>query len=160
NASLPGVDLCVAFVYPHWLQPLELRKPEREACRAAGKPFAVYEYGWDETNFPTRAELRSFLATVEDDPAMAGDAFWALQAHADDHGWMPIPANTADPAAARTEESGQWWALYYPGIQTLVSTAQDMAARAQLIRSHNYRLAGLAVPRHAIPPRPVVTKVA
>jgi hypothetical protein len=41
----------------------------------------------------------------------------------------------------------------------MVTTAPDMAARAQLIRSHNYAMAGSKVPAHAIPPRPTVTSV-
>ncbi len=73
---------------------------------------------------------------------IAGDAFWALQAHNDGHGWMPIPADTTDPATAPILESGQWWALYYTGIETLVNTAQDMAARAQVLRRHNYAMRG------------------
>ncbi|MEP7223461.1 MAG: hypothetical protein ABI783_00700, partial [Actinomycetota bacterium] len=84
---------------------------------------------------------------------------WALQAHNDGHGWMPIPADTTDPTTARYLESGQWWALYYTGIQTMVNTAADMAARAQAIRTHNYSMGGLRVPTHAIPPRPTITSV-
>jgi hypothetical protein len=159
NARLPGVDVCVSFVYPHWFQPLALVSRDVGACRAAGKPFVVYEYGWDATNYPTQRRLQGFLATLRGDPRIAGDAFWALQAHRDGHGWMPIPADSSDPTAARHGESGQWWALYYPGIQTLVSTAAEMAARAQAIRSHDYAMRGLRAPRHAIPPAPTVTSV-
>ena len=72
---------------------------------------------------------------------------------------MPIPADTNDPAKARKGESGQWWALYYTGIRTLVNTAADMAARAQIIRLHNYTMAGLRTPSHQIPPRPIVTAI-
>src|SRR5581483_2499813 len=142
NATLPDVDACVTFVYPHWQQPLSVRRPELAACAAARKPFLVYEYGWGATNFPTQASLRGFLRTLHDDPGVAGDAFWALQAHADGHGWMPVPAPNGDPVAARTVESGEWWALYYPGVATVVNTASDMAARAQIIRSHDYAMAG------------------
>ncbi len=73
---------------------------------------------------------------------------------------MPIPADSSDPTVAVHLESGQWWALYYPGIQTLVSTAADMAARAQILRDHNYAMRGIRTPPHAIPPRPIVTSVA
>ena len=158
NAALPGVDLCVAFVYPHWLQPLELRKPEREACRDAGKPFAVYEYGWDETNFATRADLRGFLATLE------ATRLWPAARSGRSRRTRTTTGGCRSPRTPPIRrrphgESGQWWALYYPGIQTLVSTAADMAARAQLIRTHNFRLAGLPVPPHGIPPAPVVTSI-
>jgi hypothetical protein len=159
NAGLPDVDACVHFVYPHWSQPLSFVRAGIQACRAAGKPFIAYEYGWDPTNFPTRRDLQRFLDALLRDPAVAGDAFWALQGHAAGHGWMPIPADTPDPTAARFGESGQWWALYYTGVQTLVMTADDMAARAQQIRAHAYAMAGLRVPPHRVPPAPTVTRV-
>ncbi len=157
NARMKGVDACVSFVYPHWFLPLANAKPGIAACKAAGKPFLAYEYGWDVTNYPTQKALRSFLKTLERDPEIAGDAFWALQSHADGHGWMPIPADTSDPTTARSLESGQWWALYYTGVQTMVNTAKDMAARAQIIRAHDFAIAGLPTPPHRIPPAPTVT---
>jgi mannan endo-1,4-beta-mannosidase len=159
NVGLAAVDVCVSFVYPHWSLPLDFVQSWISACRAAGKPYIVYEYGWDLTNFPTRPSLSGFLATLLADPEIVGDAFWALQAHADAHGWMPIPADTSDPVTARTGESGQWWAMYYTGLQTLVMSAGDMAARAQIIRSHNYAMDGVRRPRHAIPPAPVMTSM-
>jgi mannan endo-1,4-beta-mannosidase len=159
NAGLRGVDVCVSFVYPHWSQPLASVKPGIARCKRARKPFVAYEYGWDRTNYPTVRGLRAFLKSLVNAPEVAGDAFWALQAHKDGHGWMPIPADTTDPMTARYGESGQWWALYYPGIQTLVNTAADMAARAQVIRSHNYSMVGSRVLAHAIPPAPKVTSV-
>jgi len=157
NARLSVVDACVAFVYPHWRLPLASVKPKIAACGRAHKAFLAYEYGWDRTNFPTVAALRSFLGRLRANPGVAGDAFWALQAHADGHGWMPIPADVADPSAAARVESGEWWALYYPGVTTLVTTAADMAARAQVLRRHNYAMRGLPVPAHAVPPAPTVT---
>jgi mannan endo-1,4-beta-mannosidase len=160
NAALAGVDVCVAFVYPHWFQPLAAVRPGIADCKAAGKPFVAYEYGWDRTNYPTLRGLRAFLRTLESSAEIAGDAFWALQAHNEGHGWMPIPADSSDPTTARHLESGQWWALYYPGIQTMVNTAADMAARAQAIRAHNYAMSGVRVPAHAIPPAPTITSAA
>jgi hypothetical protein len=157
NARLKGVDLCVNFVYPHWSQPLASVRPLIADCKRAGKPFAAYEYGWDRTNFPTVTTLRSFLTTLQRDREIVGDAFWALEAHSDGHGWLPIPADTSDPAEAARVETGQWWALYYPGISTLVTSAQDMRTRSLAIRSHNYAMRGLPVPRHALPPAPAIT---
>lgn len=159
NALIPGVDVCVAFVYPHWSQPLSSRRDERSACRSARRPFVAYEYGWDRTNYGTARAFKSLLATLARDPTLAGDAFWALQAHRSGHGWMPIPANTSDRAAAARIETGQWWALYYTGVRTFVNSAADMAARAQVIRAHDYAMAGRRVPAHALPPRPTNTSV-
>ncbi len=159
NAGIRGVDVCVSFIYPHWYQPLASVKRGIAKCKRAGKPFVAYEYGWDKTNYPTLSRFRTFLESLENAPEVAGDAFWALQAHSDGHGWMPIPADTSDPTTAYSLESGQWWAMYYTGIQTMVNTAADMAARAQVIRSHNYGMGGLRVPAHAIPPAPTITSV-
>jgi mannan endo-1,4-beta-mannosidase len=73
---------------------------------------------------------------------------------------MPIPADVTDPVTAPRVETGQWWALYYTGIPTLVNTAADMAARAQVLRGHNYVMRGMRLPAHAIPPPPIVTSAA
>ena len=55
NVRLAAVDACVSFVYPHWSLPLSFVQGWIDTCRAAGKPYIVYEYGWDVTNFPTQA---------------------------------------------------------------------------------------------------------
>jgi mannan endo-1,4-beta-mannosidase len=159
NAGIKGVGACVSFIYPHWHMPLALVKPWINQCTRAHKPFIAYEYGWDRTNYKTLHGLASFLDTLRRTPGIAGDAFWALQAHNDGHGWMPVPADTDDPITATKGESGQWWALYYPGLRTLVSTAADMRARALVIRRHNYAMRGVAVPQHAVPPAPHITSV-
>jgi hypothetical protein len=157
NATIPGVDVCVAFVYPHWSQPWSSLADELVACRSARRPFFAYEYGWDRTNYATIRAFRRFLRTLQRNRLVVGDAFWALQAHRRGHGWMPIPANTTDPEAARRAETGQWWALYYTGIRTLVHSAREMAARGQVIRAHNYAMAGSRVPPPAPPPAPTIT---
>jgi len=160
NVALQTVDACVSFVYPHWQLPLSFVRRWIDACRSVGKPYIVYEYGWDVTNYPTRSALSGFLASLRVDPEIAGDAFWALQAHADGHGWMPIPADTTDPVVARTGESGEWWAMYYTGVKTMVMSAADMAARAQVIRRHDYAMAGAPTPPHYLPLAPLVTSTA
>jgi hypothetical protein len=144
----------VGFVYPHWSLGYDVAKTWIDACRRAGKPFIAYEYGWDRTNLPTQTDLRRFLATLHALPNVAGDAFWALEAHADGHGWLPIPADTDDPVVAATGESGQWWALYWPGITTLVNTASDMTARALIIRAHNFAMRGVPPPPLPLPRAP------
>ena len=45
----------------------------------------------------------------------------------------------------------------YPGITTLVMSAQDMGARAQQLRNHAYVMSDTAIPKHNIPPAPVIT---
>ena len=150
----------MSFVYPHWFQPLASLKQGIAKCKKARKPFLAYEYGWDLTNYPTLRGLRAFLQSLENAPGIAGDAFWALQAHSDGHGWMPIPADTSDPTTALHLESGQWWALYYPGIQTMVNhrrghgRTRASASKPQLLHGGARRCQ-----RTRIPPRPTVTSV-
>ena len=154
NARLRNVDACVSFIYRHWHQGYaDFAKPRIDACARAHKPYIAYEYGWDRTNV---ASLPSFLHTLLANPKVAGDAFWALEAHAPEGGWRPIPAEVTNPRLAATAESGEWWALYYPGRATRVNTAADMRARAQAIRAHNYAMAGRRIPPHAIPPAPQI----
>ena len=153
NAGLAAVDACVSFVYPHWSLPPSFVKGWIDTCRAAGKPYIVYEYGWDLTNFPTQALAERLPGRAPGRPRDRRRRLLGAEAHADGHGWMPIPADTTDPPVARTGESGQWWAMYYTGIKTLVMSAGDMAARAQIIRSHNYAMAGRAAAAARAPAR-------
>jgi hypothetical protein len=39
----------------------------------------------------------------------------------------------------------------------MVNAADDMTARAEIVRAHNYAMAGLPVPPRALPPAPAVT---
>uniref|UniRef100_UPI0035CAE409 hypothetical protein n=1 Tax=uncultured Sphingomonas sp. TaxID=158754 RepID=UPI0035CAE409 len=127
------------------------------AVVASGKVYIVNEYGWDATNWKTRQDFQALLRTLERDGNVSGDLFWALQAHTDNFGWQAIPADTKDRAFAVAGESGHWWSLYYGGVDTLANSASDMRARAELLRTHAFVIAGLAVPPHPIPVAPVIT---
>ena len=162
----PSIDLVAFEEYPHWARilgpgqpPLTAETISQDALTVVnhGKVFIVNEFGWDRTNWATSEDLQHVLDSFLKDPNISGDGFWALQAHLDNFGFQPIPANCLDPSFANTGESGQWWALYYPGIKTLVMSADDMAARAQQLRTHAYQMSGSPLPKHAIPPSPVVT---
>jgi hypothetical protein len=140
NAGLKNVNACVSFIYPHWHQGYaDFAKPRIDACARAHKPYIAYEYGWDRTNWPTLASFTRFLATLQRNSEIAGDAFWALELAS-----RPMPAEVTDPALAATEESGEWWALYAPARATLVTTSADMAARTAAIKRHNAAMASTA----------------
>jgi hypothetical protein len=124
---------------------------------AHNKVYVVNEYGWDVTDWPTHGDLAHVLDTMETNKNIVGDLFWALQAHADNNGWQPIPASVNNLAYDRVGEAGQWWALYYGGVSTLVHDAADMQARAELLRAHAFKMTGLAVPPHPTPTAPVIT---
>jgi mannan endo-1,4-beta-mannosidase len=162
-------DIITSEYYPHWevalaavlkfLEKTDAKTFPKHAAMitAKGKVYIVNELGWDTTNWPTQDDLQTVPKTFESDPKISGDLYWALQAHNIDFGWQPVPDNIPNAAYDKVGESGQWWALYYGGINTLINTKEDMAARAELLRSHAYRMAGLAVPPHDIPPAPVIT---
>ena len=161
-------DIITSEYYPHWdalfgmmvgggKTTAETFPKHAEMVTSHGKVYVVNEFGWDVTDWATQADLEKVLATMKGDPKISGDLFWALQAHANEFGWQPIPANVPNKEYSLRSESGQWWALYYGGINTLIMTKEDMAARAELLRTHAFEMAGGPVPPHAIPPVPVVT---
>jgi mannan endo-1,4-beta-mannosidase len=157
-------DIITSEYYPHWSRVYNGPLPTAETFRkdaalvtSYGKVYVVTEYGWDDTDWTTPADLKTILTTFKNDPNISGDLYWALQAHNLEFGWQPIPSDVPNKAYDLRGESGQWWALYYGGINTLVMTKADMAARAELLRTHAYEMAGFAVPPHAIPPAPVIT---
>jgi mannan endo-1,4-beta-mannosidase len=160
-------DLITFEYYPHWDALLGAGEHttaatfSRDAASVTshGKAFIVNEFGWDRTDWKTQQDLQNVLDTLAKDPHISGDDFWALQAHLDNFGFQLIPADASNPAYAEHGESGQWWALYYPGIKTLVNSAEDMAARAQQLRAHAYAMSGTPLPKHLIPPSPVITAV-
>jgi hypothetical protein len=162
----PSTDLVTFEYYPHWDALFGPGNPpsnaetftrDAAAVTAHGKVYIVNEFGWDRTDWKTPEEFQHVLDTLAGDPNISGDGFWALQAHLDNFGFQPFPADSSNPVFAEKGESGQWWALYYPGVKTLVNTAADMAGRAQQLRAHAYAISGRPLPAHATPPPPVIT---
>jgi mannan endo-1,4-beta-mannosidase len=158
-------DIITTEYYPHWEAVFGFGQkttaetfPKHAALITGhGKVYVVNEYGWDVTDWAAQADLEKVLAAMKNDPRISGDLFWALQAHNDSFGWQSIPANIANKEYSLRGESGQWWALYYGGINTLIMTKEDMAARAELLRSHAFEMTGGPVPPHATPAAPVIT---
>ena len=163
----PSPDMATFEYYPHWAVQLGgalTTTPATFARDAAnvtghGKVYIVNEFGWDRTNWKTTVELQEVLDTLARDGNVSGDLFWALQAHLDNFGFQPIPADSRQLPFAEKGECGEWWALYYSGIKTLVNSAEDMAQRVQQLRSHAFAMAGKPVPKHMAPAAPAMTSV-
>jgi hypothetical protein len=161
-------DLVTAEYYPHF-NPLfgaiglattaDTFSKHAALVTSHGKAYSACEFGWDVTNWPTREGFQAALTAMESDPKISGDGFWALYAHAIEYGWQPMvmPTNDIQHAKAAASDTGQWWSLYYGGIDTLINSRDEMRARAEMLRIHAFKMAGLPVPPHAIPPAPVIT---
>jgi mannan endo-1,4-beta-mannosidase len=158
-------DMVTAEYYPHWdalfgfgqKTTADTFSKHAALITAKGKVYVANEYGWDITDWPTREGLQKTLSALESDPKISGDGYWALQAHADKFGWQLIPAPTHSASYAKWGESGEWWSLFYGGVKTLVDSAEDMEARAELLRSHAFAMAGTPAPPHPVPAPPVIT---
>jgi len=158
-------DIVTAEYYPHWdalfggghKTTAESFSKSAATVTAKGKVYVACEYGWDVTDWPTLNDLRKVLHTLESDPNISGDGYWALQAHADKFGWQLLPAPANSASYSKWGETGQWWSLFYGGVKTLVDSAEDMQARAELLRVHAFVMAGAAVPPHPVPAPPVIT---
>jgi hypothetical protein len=163
--QVPGVDVYGQEWWPHWLPwfdassgaaPL-LHQIAKEVT-GYGKVYATLEFGWDRTNATTPTVLADLLSGIAADPHISGDLFWALMAHAEGHGWQPVPGDHHCLPTCDYGEDGNWWALYYTGRDTASNTAADMAARAAELRAHAYAVDGFAaIPSHDLPPAPVIT---
>jgi mannan endo-1,4-beta-mannosidase len=125
----PDADIYVAHYYQHWSQPWDLAA-NAAAVTKAGKVFMVEEFGWDGSN-TTVPELKANLAAVEKNPDVAGDMFWALRAHREPGKLFPVPG-----------EGGEWWALYYDGLDTGENSAADMHERALILAAHDHWMTG------------------
>jgi hypothetical protein len=152
--NIAAVDASDLHYYPRWGSPV-IRSLFADAATVTshGQAFLVGEYGWDASNFWTPGTLQGWLDALRGNPQVSGDTFWALQPHADDHGWTPFPDDPPAHAAG-----GEWWAFYYGGNNTLSNSADDMRVRGQVLRGHAYAMRSVAQPPpHAIPPAPRIT---
>ena len=123
----PEADIYVAHYYPHWKMPWNLGT-DASLVTKAGKVFMVEEFGWDQTNL-TVDELKANLAALEKNPQVAGDMFWALRSWQSPGKLFPVPG-----------EGGEWWALYYDGLDTGCNPGPDMHERALILAAHAQRM--------------------
>jgi mannan endo-1,4-beta-mannosidase len=163
--SIPSIDGESYEYYPHWSLVTHLHVDSQLIASDASiitghdKVDMPVEIGWDRTNWFTQAGLRRLVMSLEANQQISGDGFWALLSHAPDHGWQQIPVDAQGWPSMLFGESGEWWALYYTGHETRINGKADMAARAQVLRSHFYAMQDRPAPAHQVPPPPEVTHV-
>ena len=99
----------VAFEeYPHWdsvfgvpfgYPPTTAKtfSDDAAAVTSHGKAFIVNEFGWDDTDWKTQADLQHLLDSIANDPNISGDGFWALQAHLDNFGFPTHACRVTGP---------------------------------------------------------------
>ncbi len=123
-------------IHSDHLYPMDVNRLVNDATdtRNANKVFIVGEYDW--LNQKGGASLNEFLSNVENN-AVAGAFFWFLLSHRDTSGFVP-----------QTDGFG----LQYPGQNS------DLRYRAQVLRTHAFKMRNKAVPTHDTPPAPVILK--
>jgi len=127
--TIPSVDLYSDHFYP--MDPNRVISGAT-LCKNNNKVYTVGEYGW-----ASGSNLQQFLSTIETQP-VAGDTFWSLFPHADINGFV---------------QHSDGFTLHYPG------DSPAMRADAQMIRNHAYKMRGITVPEHMLPPAPLITRL-
>lgn len=132
-ASLVNVDILSDHYYPKSISALER---DASAAKRAGKAFIVGEFDWNDANGGDR--LGSFLAAIESNPVVAGDAFWELWSHDDEYGYV---------------SNGVQYTLHYPGDSSAMRTS------VRQLRMHAYNMRQEPVPVDSTPGAPRVDVV-
>ena len=82
--------------------------------------------------------LSKFLASIQTNPNVTGDAFWELWSHNDQYGYV---------------DDGDQYQIHYPGDTAAMSSA------VRLLRSYAYKMSNLSVPADSIPASPPLETV-
>ncbi len=131
--SLVNVDIVSDHYYPKSISALER---DVAAAKRAGKVFIVGEFDWNDANGGD--PLNSFLAAIESNSGIAGDAFWELWSHGDEYGYV-----SNDPQ----------YTLHYPG------DSAAMRVSVGRLRTHAYIMRGMRVPTNSPPGSPLIQVV-
>lgn len=127
-ASLTNIDILSNHYYPK-----SIARMNYDASTAAktGKAFIIGEFDWNDANGGDT--LDKFLASVQANPNVSGDAFWELWSHDDDYGY---------------DSNGLKYTLHYPGDTPAMQSAVN------LLRQYAYPMNKLAVPADNAPGAP------
>jgi hypothetical protein len=131
-ARLTNVDILSNHYYP---KNIARMNADAQAAQKLGKAFIVGEFDWNDANGGD--PLSSFLASVQANLAVTGDAFWELWSHDDQYGYV----------------SEDQYTLHYPGDTPL------MRSSVQLLRGYAYQMNNQAVPPNSVPGTPMLETV-
>jgi mannan endo-1,4-beta-mannosidase len=128
DLSLPDVDIYTGHYYPPTITALTR---ESQQVEKANKVFIVGEYDWEAR---TGDSLAHFLSAIEQGQ-IAGDMYWSLFSHDDNHGFVP---------------QSEYFTLHYPGYTA------DVRDRIRLLRAHAYKMQAMPLPTTAAPGTPLI----
>src|SRR5258708_3771720 len=129
-ALLTHVDILSDHYYPKNIAQMN---NDAQFATKADKAFIVGEFDWNDANGGD--PLNSFLADIQSNPAIAGDAFWELWSHNDQYGYRSSVAQ---------------YTLHYPG------DPGNERNSAELLRLYAYKLRNLTVPPDSKPGAPLL----
>ena len=127
--SVPNLDIEDYHTYPANIAGMN---QDASTTEQAGKAFYVGEFDWTSGD-----SLQSFVSAIETNGSV-GDTFWSL---------FPL-----DPTSGYVQH-GDGYTLHYPG------DTDNMRIRAQILRTHAYRMSERPLPPHARPGRPDITSI-
>jgi hypothetical protein len=119
-----------------------------DAVTKAGRVYFIDAYGWTAKDWPTPDDFEHFLTSVVHRRSVAGALVTNFESHADQGGYLPVPA-----------DSGPESALYFPGKATQAATWGDMQARGRVARRFDYRFVDLPILEFAVVESPKILHV-
>jgi hypothetical protein len=131
-ANLTNIDILSNHYYPKSISKMNA---DAQAAAKAGKAFIVGEFDWNDANGGD--SLSNFLANVQANPNVAGDAFWELWSHNDQYGYA----------------NGDEYTLHYPG------DTSAMRSSVRLLRSYAYKMSNQSVPPDSVSGAPLLETV-
>jgi len=131
DLNIGSIDIYTGHFYP---PDIPLFTKQLNQILGAKKAYIVGEFDW---NVDQGTPLHLFLPAIEHSQA-AGDLYWSLFPHDDQHGFVP---------------QGEHFTLQYPG------NTPNIRSRVQELVTHAYAMQGLPVPSGEEPGQPLITSV-
>jgi mannan endo-1,4-beta-mannosidase len=131
DLNIQSIDIYTGHFYP---PDVSLFTTQLNQALGAKKAYMIGEFDW---NIDQGTALHLFLPAIEHSGA-AGDLYWSLFPHDDQHGFVP---------------EDEHFTLHYPG------DTPDVRDRVQELVNHAYAMQGLSVPSQEQPGQPLITSI-